>query len=239
MEDAMREIQSRVEEALTAVKTEPALKANGEPRVKDGPGAPKMSERGKITGHNLKVGMKLRNKQMAYLMEEMQDPDFQQLGSVVSLGTSFDIEPEEDGLNTAGITWRLLNTQGFGRGDHTASPSYMSVAVFMNSIQTYFPPSLRVAKKREHYKLWKRESFTGTNTFSDETIELLDAMVDWLQMMKQKIEDKLASIYWFNGKSQHLEILKRRYKDDWSEKIEQSIDASVADKKIEVTFEDL
>lgn len=233
MTDAEAETQMAIEAALGPIK------ANGEPRVKDGPGAPKMSERGKITGHNLKTGMKLRNKQMAYLMEEMQDPDFQLLGNVKSLSSSFDIEPEEDELNTAGITWRLLNTQGFGRGDHSTAPSYMSVAVFMNSIQTYFPKSLRISKKREHYKLWKDKSFISTNTFSDETRELLDAMVDWLQMMKQKIEDKLASIYWFNGKAHHLEILKRRYKDDWSEKIEQSIDASVADKKIEVTFEEL
>ena len=215
------------------------LKANGQPRIKDSPGAPKMSERGKIVGHNLINGMILRNKQMSYILETMNEPEFGILQSFKPLAESFEMAENPDGLNRSGITWRILNSQGFGNGDHSSNnePSYMSVAIFMRDIQQYLPKELR--PKKDGYQLWKRQSFVGTNTFGEETRELLDQMIDWLIRMKKMIEDKITSIYYVNGRSHHLEILKRRYKDDWSEKIEQSIDASVADKKIEVTFEDL
>lgn len=215
------------------------LKANGQPRIKDSPGAPKMSERGKITGHNLLVGMRLRNKQMRYILETMSEPEFGILQSFKPLAESFDMAENPDGLNRSGITWRILNSQGFGNGDHSSNnePSYMSVAIFMRDIQQYLPKDLQ--SKKSGYQLWKRQSFVETNTFSEETTELLDQMVDWLIRMKKMIEDKITSIYYVNGRSHHLEILKRRYKDDWSEKIEQAVDANVnQDTTVNVILED-
>lgn len=215
------------------------LKANGQPRIKDTPGAPKMSERGKITGHNLINGMRLRNKQMRYILETMSEPEFGILQSHQPLAMSFEMESNPDGLNRSGITWRILNSQGFGNGDHSSNnePSYMSVAIFMRDIQQYLPRDLK--PKRDGYQLWKRQSFVGTNTFSEETTELLDQMIDWLIRMKKMIEDKITSIYYVNGRSHHLEILKRRYKDDWSEKIEQAVDANVnQDTTVNVILED-
>lgn len=215
------------------------LKANGQPRVKDSPGAPKMSERGKITGHNLLVGMRLRNKQMRYILETMSEPEFGILQSFKPLAESFDMAENPDGLNRSGITWRILNSQGFGNGDHSSNnePSYMSVAIFMRDIQQYLPKDLQ--SKKSGYQLWKRQSFVETNTFGEETVELLDQMVDWLIRMKKMIEDKITSIYYVNGRAHHLEILKRRYKDDWSEKIEQAVDANVnQDTTVNVILED-
>ena len=215
------------------------LKANGQPRVKDSPGAPKMSERGKIVGHNLLVGMRLRNKQMRYILETMSEPEFGILQSFKPLAESFDMIENPDGLNRSGITWRILNSQGFGNGDHSSNnePSYMSVAIFMRDIQQYLPKDLRA--KKAGYQLWKRQSFVETNTFSEETVELLDQMIDWLIRMKKMIEDKITSIYYVNGRAHHLEILKRRYKDDWSEKIEQAVDANVnQDTTVNVILED-
>ena len=215
------------------------LKANGQPRVKDSPGAPKMSERGKIVGHNLLVGMRLRNKQMRYILETMSEPEFGILQSFKPLAESFDMIENPDGLNRSGITWRILNSQGFGNGDHSSNnePSYMSVAIFMRDIQQYLPKDLRA--KKAGYQLWKRQSFVETNTFSEETVELLDQMIDWLIRMKKMIEDKITSIYYVNGRAHHLEILKRRYKDDWSEKIEQAVDANVnQDTTVNVVLED-
>lgn len=215
------------------------LKANGQPRIKDSPGAPKMSERGKITGHNLLVGMRLRNKQMRYILETMSEPEFGILQSFKPLAESFDMAENPDGLNRSGITWRILNSQGFGNGDHSSNnePSYMSVAIFMRDIQQYLPKELQA--KKDGYQLWKRQSFVETNTFSEETTELLDQMIDWLIRMKKMIEDKITSIYYVNGRSHHLEILKRRYKDDWSEKIEQAVDANVnQDTTVNVILED-
>lgn len=215
------------------------LKANGQPRVKDSPGAPKMSERGKITGHNLLVGMRLRNKQMRYILETMSEPEFGILQSFKPLAESFDMAENPDGLNRSGITWRILNSQGFGNGDHSSNnePSYMSVAIFMRDIQQYLPKDLQ--SKKAGYQLWKRQSFVETNTFGEETVEMLDQMIDWLIRMKKMIEDKITSIYYVNGRAHHLEILKRRYKDDWSEKIEQAVDANVnQDTTVNVVLED-
>lgn len=220
------------------------LKANGEPRIKDRPGAPKMSERGKITGYNLLEGCKKRNAQMKFLLKNMREPDLgmmQDPTSIGSLASEFDLEEtkEEEWFNSQGITFRILNSQGFGRGRHDTDndPTYMSVAIFMNSIQDYLPESLR--SKRDGYKLWKRQSFVSTNTFSEETRELLDRMVNWLISMRDKIEDQLTSKYYITGKNHQLEMLKRRYKDHWSEKVEQEVVADVnQDSELKVIIED-
>ena len=58
-------------------------------------------------------------------------------------------------------------------------------------------------------------------------------MCDWLEMLKMKIQDHIASRYFVDGRSQLLETLKRRYKS------EQSIDASSQDKSIDIKFEQL
>ena len=220
------------------------LKANGDPRIKDTPGAPKMSERGKIVGHNLIDGCKKRNAQMKFLLKNMREPDLgmmQDPTTARSLTSEFDIvdTQEEEWFNSQGITFRILNSQGFGRGRHDTDndPTYMSVAIFMNSIQDYLPESLRA--KRDGYQLWKRQSFVSTNTFSEETTELLDRMVNWLIMMRDKIEDQLTSKYYISGKNHQLEMLKRRYKDHWSEKVEQEVVADVSqDTTVNVILED-
>ena len=64
-------------------------------------------------------------------------------------------------------------------------------------------------------------------------------MCDWLFKMKTKIEDYIASRYFRDGRLNHLETLKRRFKDDWSERTEQQVDATIQDNKIEVSFEKL
>ena len=154
------------------------------------------------------------------------------MGSSTSIADSFGIDEDKgEEFNTQGITWRILNSQGFGNGDHDTNkePSYMSVAFFMRDIQMYLPKSLR--PKKNGYQLWKKGSFNATNTFAEETTELLDQMVEWLWRMKNTIEDLLASRYYVNGRPHHLEMLKRRYKNDWSEKIEQSVDSRISGAK--------
>lgn len=203
-------------------------------------GAPKMSVSGKIIGRNLLDGMKLRNKQMRFILENLTEPDLSMMGSSTSIADSFGIDEDKgEEFNTQGITWRILNSQGFGNGDHDSNkePTYMSVAFFMRDIQMYLPKSLR--PKKNGYQLWKKGSFNATNTFAEETTELLDQMVEWLWRMKNTIEDLLASRYYVNGKPHHLEMLKRRYKNDWSEKIEQSVDANVSqDTTVNVIIDD-
>lgn len=203
-------------------------------------GSPKMSEtHRRITGFNLLHNCKLRRKQMRYLLENMTGPDFSLIASSKALSNTFGIDDE--GLNEAGITYRILNSQGFGNGRHASStpPSYGSVARFMAGIQDYLPANLR--SKQNPYRLWSHYSFQQRDTqhIAEETRKLLDDMCDWLIMMKTKIEDYIASRYFREGKLNHLEVLKRRYKDEWSERTEQQIDADVkADNEIKIIIDD-
>lgn len=195
----------------------------------------------KFFGQNILQAAKLRQKQMQYILDNLTEPDFSLIECPKQIADEFNMDDREV-LNGAGITWRILNTQGFGNGQHYSStpPSYGSVANFMRDIQCYLPKSLQSRRPAE--KLWSHWSFqvNDTQKFAEKTKELLDQMVEWLIVMRQKIEDYITARYYRDGRMNHLEILKRRYKDDWSEKIEQSVDADVKeDKTVEIIFEDV
>lgn len=216
-----------------------------------------------IYGINVLRYCKLRQSQMEYILENMTEPDFSliddakaakdtknandandavdNVDAVDADNSNSNADNDDDVLNTAGITWRLLNHQGFGSGAHhsTTPPSWPSVANFMANIQDYLPKNLRT--HRHPRKLWSRHSFIlreDTN-IAEYTQELLEEMCEWLVNMKAKIEDHIASRYFVYGKNQLLETLKRRYKDSWGDRIEQVIDANVSDRTIEVKFEQL
>ena len=195
----------------------------------------------KFFGQNILQAAKLRQKQMQYILDNLTEPDFSLIECPKQIADEFNMDDREV-LNGAGITWRILNTQGFGSGQHNSStpPSYGSVANFMRDIQCYLPKSLQSRRPAE--KLWSHYSFqvNDTQKFAEKTKELLDQMVEWLIVMRQKIEDYITARYYRDGRINHLEILKRRYKDDWSEKFEQSVDADVKeDKTVEIIFEDV
>lgn len=199
-----------------------------------GPIEKEPKKKGRIQGANLLRNCKTRQVQMEYLLENMLDPDFSQIECKEV--TKID---EEDKLNTAGITWRILNHQGFGSGQHNSDtpPSWGSVAQFMGNIQDYLPRKLRTNQNPR--RLWSRLSFQPGATVAEDTEELLNDMCDWLEMIKMKIQDHIASRYFIDGKNQLLETLKRRYKSSWSERTEQSIDANIQDKTIDIKFEQL
>ena len=194
----------------------------------------------KFFGQNILQAAKLRQKQMQYILDNLTEPDFSLIECPKQIADEFNMDDREV-LNGAGITWRILNTQGFGSGQHNSStpPSYGSVANFMRDIQCYLPKSLQSRRPAE--KLWSHWSFqvNDTQKFAEKTKELLDQMVEWLIMMRQKIEDYITARYYRDGRLNQLEILKRRFKDDWSEKIEQSVDAAVKeDTTININIED-
>lgn len=193
-----------------------------------------------INGYNLQRNCALRQKQMKYILENMNEPNFAMIESNTTLNETFNLDSNET-LNTAGITWRILNSQGFGNGEHKSNtpPSWGSVANFMASIQDYLPSNLRT--KQNPYRLWSHRSFqqNDTQVIADETQELLNDMCDWLEIMKKKIEDHVSSRYFREGKPQYIEVLKRRYKDEWSERTEQNIDANVnSDTELNVIISD-
>ena len=184
---------------------------------------------GRIQGTNLLKNCERRQKQMRYILENMSEPDFSLIECQGSLNDSFNIADQSENLNTAGITWRILNSQGFGTGSHDSNtpPSWGSVANFMAHIQYYLPKSLRTSQNP--YRLWSRNSFQQNETqiIAEDTQELLNDMCDWLEMMKRKIQDYITAHYYREGKMQYCEILKRRFKDEWSERNEQKVEAEV------------
>lgn len=193
-----------------------------------------------INGYNLQRNCTLRQKQMKYILENMSEPNFSMIESNETLSGTFNLT-DHDTLNTAGITWRILNSQGFGNGEHKSNtpPSWGSVANFMASIQDYLPSTLRT--KQNPYRLWSYRSFqqNDTQVIAEDTQELLNDMCDWLENMKKKIEDHVSARYFREGKPQYIEVLKRRYKDEWSERTEQNIDANVnSDTELNVIISD-
>ena len=210
----------------------------------------------RIQGGNIKSLCLKRRKQMKFILDNIKDPEMGMLQSFSPLAASFDMEGDiEEEVNIVGITWRILNCNGFGGSGHTQErPSYMTVARFMNDIQDYLPASIKYNEKKranrratKSYKrstsgkLWSEHSFieSQVDNISEETRVLLDGMCDWLVMMKNKIEDKLTSMFFINGRNHHLEMLKRRYKSEWTEKVEQAIEADVKnDTTVNVIIED-
>lgn len=191
-----------------------------------------MSKR--IQGGNIKHNSDLRQKQMVFILEKMQEPMF--VRNRVSLSDTFDMDSSS--FDAFMITMRIMNMQGFGNGKHTNIPSYASIAVFMDSIQEYLPKTLRL-KTTVGKRLWQRNAFQENNNVSESTKELLDEMVEWLIRMRLLCEDYLTADYYDYGKTQYIEILKRRYKHQWSEKIEQEVVADIKkDSTINIIFED-
>lgn len=193
-----------------------------------------------INGYNLQRNCALRQKQMRYILENMSEPNFAMIESNDTLSGTFNLA-NHDTLNTAGITWRILNSQGFGNGEHKSNtpPSWGSVANFMASIQDYLPSNLKT--KQNPYRLWSYRSFqqNDTQVIAEATQELLNDMCDWLENMKKKIEDHVSSRYFREGKPQYIEVLKRRYKDEWCERTEQTVDANVnSDTELNVIISD-
>ena len=96
---------------------------------------------GRMQGNNLLRNCKTRQKQMRYILDNMIEPNFAMIESNDTLSGTFNLAPH-DTLNTAGITWRILNSQGFRRGEHSSDtkPSWGSVANFMAQIQDYLRP---------------------------------------------------------------------------------------------------
>lgn len=174
-------------------------------------------------GNNILVAKKKRIEQVEYLIENMRKPDIR-----------FKQQFSEDELNTASITLRILNTINHGgpkSNSFDTVNSFFSLAMFMNSIQEYFPKDMQVK-----YKLWSQYSFNG-DELSDEMKEAMQNLSEWFCNMKYKVLDVITGNYYIEGKIQQLEILKRRFKELYSERTEQNINADInEDSDINITI---
>lgn len=183
-----------------------------------------------------------RNAQMSWLLENFTEPCYTPdcTNNMASLSNSFQINNNIDkdliGYNPCGVTMALINYEP--KNTKALEMSYFGVATFMRSIQPYLPNKLR--SKTESHKLWNPRSFEPQNSTPDEdTIELFEQMIDFIMGMKSRIVDDLTCKYLIGGKTQMLEILKRRAKNGWTEKVEQSVEAEVkTDTNVQIVIED-
>lgn len=184
----------------------------------------------------------LRNKQMKWLLENFVEPVYTPdcSNNMASLSDTFSIPNNIDkdmvGYNPCGITMTLLNYEP--KTTKATEMSYYGVATVMRNLQPYLPKKLRSSV--ENYKLWNPRSFEPANSkFDDDTVELLEQMIDWVRSMKSRIQDDLSNKYMLGGKPQYLELLKRRFKNQYSERTEQTVDANVnTDSVINVIISD-
>lgn len=186
-----------------------------------------------------------RNAQMKWLLENFNEPCYMPecSNNMASLSNTFQINDNLDkdliGYNPCGITMALINYEP--KNTKATEMSYYGVATFMRSIQFYLPNKLR--SKTETFKLWNPCSFEPQNSTPDQdTIELLEQMIDFIMGMKSRIVDDLTCKYILNGKPQMLEVLKRRAKTTWTERIEtqnENHDTVEGGFKLNINFKEL
>lgn len=186
--------------------------------------------------NNIKA-KEIRIKQINWLLENLKEPVFVDLSaSNASLSNTFGLE-ETNEYNPSAITYRILNYRLY----KDVGVKYASIANFMRSIQEYLPKEIKTTKML----LWHKSSYDADAlpNVTPEMLEAMDRAVEWFENFKMKIEDKLTNQLYMAGdhKNQYLEILKRRFRDNWSERIENKVEANVeadVDKTIHITFED-
>ena len=172
-----------------------------------------------------------RRQQLDFLLKNMSYPDL----NVYSFKTLVDAKDISNTINISGISFRIINSMTHSNKAHSELPSYSQIANFMASIQDYLP--VTIAERKDVHKLWPI-CYAEENVSKAERV-LVEDFKQWLYRMRARIEDYVTADFFKSGKYQHLEILKRRYKENWSERTEQQIDATVDDKTIEVKFEEL
>ena len=99
---------------------------------------------------------------------------------------------------------------------------------FLSYVSNYLPDEL---KNHEIYKGRIRDK------------ELIETFEHWLFESKQKLQNYLAREYFAKGRMKDLEILKRRYKENWSESkvVDLTADANMKvdkDSKLEIKIVD-
>lgn len=191
-----------------------------------------------ITKPNNILKKQKRIEQIDYLLENMKEPMFIDLTkSNIELANTFGLENTIE-FNPSAITYRILNKRVISR-ENEENIDIPNFVAFMASIQDYLPNELKVKGKNLWCPSnWKAENLEKT---SDEMLERIDEGVLWFNIMRCKIEDKLAENLYICGhqKGQYLQILERRFRKAWSPRVEQTINADVkTDNEIKIVYED-
>lgn len=190
-------------------------------------------------GHSTDLSRYRMNKrilQMKYLLDNFDKP-------IIDMNGLNEMRVDANGFCPTGITMAIINFN---------SPlkefTYTSISNFMSHIQSYLPKELRITTRKAQRKderespLWNSRNINSTkpDDIGEETKEYLNLMIDWLSSMKAKCLNELTFNYLTQGKTQFIEVMKRRYKDTYSEKVEQEVQAKVnTDNQINIIIEDV
>lgn len=178
-----------------------------------------------------------RIAQINYLLEVMTEPVLApEEHSFSSLNEAFATDDKDNyGLDRCSITMAVLNFKG--RSDTDSS---YAIHTFMIQIQDYLPIRLRS-------KCWGRTGWALNKTgekahgASKEMIEKFNELREWLFTFRSKIENELSTKFIMGNKPQYLETLKRRFKENWSEKFEtqnETHNTVEGGLSVQISFED-
>lgn len=175
--------------------------------------------------------MRKRAKQFRFLLDNFKKP-------VLESDGFGEIKYEDNGYSPTGISLAILNCNMENRHNgEEISPQ--QIATFMSRIQGYMPKELRPSDSRCK-PLFTNRSYSGNCDFSEETLELMEAMREWYLEMKYRIMNDITFKYYMEGKQQFFAILSRRFKNEYSEKIEQNVTANVQqDNQINIVIDDV
>ena len=161
-----------------------------------------------------------------FLLDNITEPVFTY--SDKRLNEAFDISEEDEGLDVVKITFAIMNHNHIGTGVNN------NFETFGHLIMDYVPERFRDIK-------FNRQ--TDTKHYSTAYQESVERFQEWICMMKAKIENHLSEEYYLQGRMKNLEILKRRYKQNWSESKTVDLNAEQnfrmgGDSKIELKITD-
>ena len=161
-----------------------------------------------------------------FLLDNITEPVFTY--SDKRLNETFDISEENEGLDVVKITFAIMNHSHVGTGVNN------NFETFGHLIMDYVPERFRDIK-------FNRQ--TDTKHYSTAYQESVERFQEWICMMKAKIENHLSEEYYLQGRMKNLEILKRRYKQNWSESKTVDLNAEQnfrmgGDSKIELKITD-
>ena len=175
----------------------------------------------------------LRRSQLKWLMENFTEPVYTPdcANNMASLSDTFNVQDdiEMEGYNPCGITMTILNFEPVNTS--LSEFSNASVARIMRDMQCYLPKTLRQTG------LWNPKSWNvGNSTISEETSELMSAFSDWILCMKSRILNDFTTKYILQGKPQFLEIMKRRYRKQYSDRIDTTVETSEPKEPIKLNI---
>lgn len=149
-------------------------------------------------------GTRLSKEQCRRMSEGEQDKEKRQMyRDIMEWLTTNIVEPElfEDGTNADKVNiWFMIMNYGNTFKENLENDD--RVVRFISYILNYLPEEFR---DREMYKRRIRDE------------EIVATFERWFGGCKQKLQNYLAKEYFAKGRMKDLEILKRRYKENWSE----------------------